>query len=72
MGPADRVALGQMPMAGQPGQIMDAPAPVLAAAGLRAYLLGKKAEAADDLATAAEEIASRLATAAAGFDPRPS
>ncbi len=33
---------------------------LLAAEGLRGYLQGRKAEAADDLATAAEEIASRL------------
>lgn len=45
---------------------------MLAASGLRAYLLGKKAEAVEDLSSAAEEIASRAATASAGFDPRPS
>ena len=33
---------------------------LLIADGLRAYLQGKKAEAADDLGTAAEEIAARL------------
>jgi CHASE3 domain sensor protein len=34
---------------------------LLIADGLRSYLLGRKKEAAEDLATAAEEIASRLA-----------
>jgi hypothetical protein len=33
---------------------------LLAAGGLRAYLAGKKAEAADDLATAADEIRGRI------------
>lgn len=33
---------------------------LVAAAGLRAYLEGHKAEAAEDLATAAEEIRARL------------
>ena len=36
---------------------------LVAAGGLRAYLDGKKAEAADDLATAAEEIRARLQSA---------
>jgi hypothetical protein len=35
------------------------------ASGLRAYLEGKKAQAAEDLGTAAEEIAARLAPEAA-------
>ena len=34
---------------------------LVAAGGLRAYVKGKKAEAADDFATAAEEIRGRLA-----------
>lgn len=34
---------------------------MLAATGLRSYLQGKKAEAADDLLTAAEEIRGRIA-----------
>jgi hypothetical protein len=34
--------------------------------GLRAYLKGEKARAADDLSTAAEEIAGRLAGAGLG------
>jgi hypothetical protein len=37
---------------------------LLALDGLRAYLVGDKAQAADDLGTVAEEIASRLARAA--------
>ncbi len=37
-----------------------------AAAGLRAYLKGNKREAADDFATAAEEIRGRLAVLADG------
>jgi hypothetical protein len=37
---------------------------LVAAGGLRAYVKGKKADAADDFATAAEEIRGRLAGAA--------
>ena len=37
---------------------------LLAAHGLRAYLADRKADAAEDLATAAEEIKHRLASAA--------
>jgi hypothetical protein len=37
---------------------------MVAADGLRAYLKGEKARAAEDLGTAAEEIAHRLGTAA--------
>lgn len=37
-----------------------------AAEGLRAYLHGDKARAAEELGTAAEEIAARLATSRAG------
>jgi hypothetical protein len=39
---------------------------LVAAGGLRAYLAGKKAEAADDLATAADEIRGRIQAGAAG------
>ena len=39
---------------------------LLAADGLRAYLQGRKKEAADDLGTAAEEIAARLKMAGGG------
>jgi hypothetical protein len=39
---------------------------LLAADGLRAYLQGRKKEAADDLGTAAEEIAARLSMAGKG------
>ncbi len=43
---------------------------LLAAGGLRAYLAGKKAEAAEDLGTAAEEIRGRIQTTGqAGGDP---
>ena len=35
---------------------------LVAASGLRAYLEGRKLEAADDLSTAAEEIRTRLGT----------
>jgi hypothetical protein len=41
------------------------------AAGLRAYLEGKKGQAAEDLATAAEEISARLAQGAADGRTRP-
>jgi hypothetical protein len=39
---------------------------LLVADGLRAYLQGRKKEAADDLGTAAEEIAARLKMAGGG------
>jgi hypothetical protein len=39
---------------------------LLVADGLRAYLQGRKKEAADDLGTAAEEIAARLSMAGNG------
>ena len=39
---------------------------LLAAGGLRAYLTGHKAEAAEDFATAAEEIRGRIEAGAAG------
>jgi len=39
---------------------------LLVADGLRAYLEGRKQEAADDLITAAEEIAARLGMAGGG------
>ena len=39
---------------------------LLVADGLRAYLQGRKKEAADDLGTAAEEIAARLGMAGNG------
>jgi CHASE3 domain sensor protein len=41
---------------------------LLIADGLRSYLLGKKKEAAEDLATAAEEIASRLVASASATE----
>jgi hypothetical protein len=43
---------------------------LVAAGGLRAYLEGKKAEAADDLGTAAEEIRARIHSAGAGNGQR--
>lgn len=42
---------------------------MVAADGLHAYLRGDKARAAEDLGTAAEEIASRLASRASGGQP---
>jgi hypothetical protein len=39
---------------------------MVAADGLQAYLRGEKAKAAEELATAAEEIASRMAAAKGG------
>jgi hypothetical protein len=42
------------------GKGINASLALLAAGGLRAYLSGHKAEAADDLATAAEEIRARI------------
>jgi len=39
---------------------------LLVADGLRAYLEGRKREAADDLSTAAEEIAARLGMTSGG------
>jgi hypothetical protein len=39
---------------------------MLAASGLRSYLKGQKAEAADDLGTAAEEIGGRIAATKGG------
>ena len=41
---------------------------LVAASGLRAYLEGRKAEAADDLGTAAEEIRTRLASNVSSSD----
>ncbi len=43
-----------------------------AADGLRAYLRGEKARAAEDLSLVAEEIASRLAAAAGPSESKPS
>ena len=43
---------------------------LVAAGGLRAYLEGKKAEAADDLGTAAEEIRARIQSTGAGSGRR--
>lgn len=42
---------------------------MVAADGLRAYLEGDRARAAEDFGTAAEEIASRLAHSRAGEEP---
>ena len=42
---------------------------LLVADALHAYLKGKKKEAAEDLSTAAEEIASRLGRASGGATP---
>jgi len=41
---------------------------LVAAGGLRAYVMGKKSEAAEDFATAAEEIRGRLSSLATGAD----
>lgn len=45
---------------------------LLAVTGLRAYLAGNKRDAADDLGTAAEEIAGRLAASTASANGKPS
>jgi hypothetical protein len=48
------------------GRGINASLALLAASGLRAYLAGHKAEAADDLSTVAEEIRGRIDAAAGG------
>jgi hypothetical protein len=48
------------------GRGINASLALLAAGGLRAYVAGKKADAADDLATAADEIRGRIQAGSAG------
>jgi hypothetical protein len=45
---------------------------ITAADGLRAYLSGEKARAAEDFSVVAEEISHRLAASAAGASTKPS